>query len=857
MANPWDDDEIIAPAAPRAANRTFYNPPQVPSSLDVGGLYGSFRQTFPGARVTSTRRSPEENARLPNSAPDSFHLTGEAWDAVPASPDEERALVAWGTGNGLQVKVERAPYHVHFEPPARGIATSTIDGGGAGSTGGNPWDGDEIIDADAVALDEPAGDFPTTYRTDDSGRLEIDIVGATGNATPEEEAAWAQMVDKAARPADTRAQMVADERRRVVDDMSGGERFIVGAGKSVDDTIRGTKQLAAMSWGNQSAVAADMLERAGLSDAAAFLRSNVSAPAYDTYTREIEAERQAREANAPLMDTWQGMAGNVVGTGVQYIGPGGVAKLATRVPAIARSTAAPVINQFAAMALPTSVRGNALLGAGIGAVQPVVSEGERGTNVLVNAGGGAAGTMLVPVAGAVVRGGQRVVPAMREASQKRAAARVINEFAENPAALRAAAANPQTIVQGTRPTLAETSEDLGLAGLQDTLASTSRDFGVALTRRQQSNNLARVEAIRAAFGGADDAAAAAIREERDRAAATAARALRNVRNPPPPAPAAPQSNPFGSLGGVPVPPPPVTQPALVISLEPVDKALTALAAKADRRPAVQSALQYVRSLTREPVRSADEAWNLRKTIGDLMDGKLGGDQAAATTARRELMVVRGILDREMAKAYPGWGKFLREYKGASRVADQVDVGSELLATGRAVRASTNDPQLTAAAFSRAAGNMDRTVQRATGFRRASADRTLTTQQLQAVDDVRRDLERFARTQQDALPANSATVRRATGANEVRDAVGPVGAAMVEPASGAAMLVLNSVRKNYGEKVMGVVQEAMLDPARAAEILATLDPTVRQRVLRQVAPYVQRALSSAGVSLPATVSAGED
>jgi hypothetical protein len=167
----WDDE----PAAPKPRarpNREFHNPAKVPASLNMGELYGSFRTQFPSARVTSTRRTPEENARLPNASPDSFHLTDQAWDAVPGAPNDERALIDWGTSNGLQVKVEREPYHVHFEPPARDIAVGGIS---------TP----PQIDLAAVQWDEEAPEVG----------LELDIMGGSV-ATPEQIASDAALVDR-------------------------------------------------------------------------------------------------------------------------------------------------------------------------------------------------------------------------------------------------------------------------------------------------------------------------------------------------------------------------------------------------------------------------------------------------------------------------------------------------------------------------------------------------------------------------------------------------------------------------------------------------------------------------------------
>lgn len=84
--------------------------------------------------------------------------------------------------------------------------------------------------------------------------------------------------------------------------------------------------------------------------------------------------------------------------------------------------------------------------------------------------------------------------------------------------------------------LAEETLDPGIAQL-------TRQYSTELGDLYRANNNARVDYLSGAFGGADDAAAAAIREGADREAAGAARQLRGVVNPPP------ANNPFSGVGG--------------------------------------------------------------------------------------------------------------------------------------------------------------------------------------------------------------------------------------------------------------------------------------------------------------------
>lgn len=514
--------------------------------------------------------------------------------------------------------------------------------------------------------------------------------------------------------------------------------------------------------------------------------------------RQQAEEADFRKLDAPLNATAAGLTGNIVGTVGQLLGPG----LALR------GTSA------AAAFLPRTIAGNASQGAAFGAAQPTVNEGERAGNIGIGAALPAAAMSALRAGGAGLSALSRLSPAVTQGQQSRAAADVLNQFAADPAALRAGATSPQTLVPGSVPTLAEASGDVGLAGLQRTLANVP-EFGNALFQRGTQNNRARVSAVEGAFGGADDAAATAVRTTRDQAAR---RTLRPIERVP------------------------------LRSIEPVAKGVDRIADRFQANHAVRDAMQAVREeLPR--IRTVGDAHSVRQFIGQLIGGQVEG-KAGAKLAKRELMAVQTLLDREMRSAFPEWGTFLREFKGASRQADQIDVGAELLATGRAVRGATNEPVLSPAQFSRAAENLDRTVQRATGFRRATAARTLTPEQQQTVDAVRRDLERFSRAQTDGKAVGSNTVQNAIGGNSFQSAVGPVGAAMIEPVSGIAVLGLNQMRAKFGAKVADLVQEAMLDPARAAEILASVPTGQRAEVVRAAARLIPRAGGTAGVVAPA-------
>lgn len=583
--------------------------------------------------------------------------------------------------------------------------------------------------------------------------------------------------------------------------MSGGQLFRAGLGSSFAATGQGLKQLALS--------AARNLTQTGYED------TDVSRAIGSAEQAAMGQEAERRQLTAPLMDTGAGFAGNVTGNVAQIVGPGVTLKGAAMVPQLSRL--APALEAGGGALLPTTVRGSTASGAGFGAAQPRVEGESVGQNMAVGAGAGALGAGLPRVAQAVGRRVASVSPAISQGMQERAAGEALEQFAQDPAAMRAALANaPRELVPGSMPTTAELTGDIGLGGLQRTLANTP-EFGNELALLREANNRARVAAVEGAFKGAS------------KEAEQAATALRNLE-------ARQTLRPIGSIS--------------VGNAQPIATGVARLIEKNQSAPAVREALEAVQAELPN-LKTVQDAHNLRQYIGQLMSGAIE-NKAGGKLAKKELMTVQSLLDRQMREAFPDWGKFLRDYRAASKDIDQIKVGRNLLGRAMATEAEGGIPNLSAAQFSRAAGNMDQTVQQSTRFRGARADTTLTPEQAKVVDQVRQDLQRFARTQERGRAVGSNTAQNIIAGGRVQDVVGPVGAAVIEPVSGVAMLALNQMRKTYGDKVAAIVNEAMLDPNRAAEILAKLPPKSRRAITRQIAPLLNQAGSVSGRATPAAV-----
>lgn len=487
----------------------------------------------------------------------------------------------------------------------------------------------------------------------------------------------------------------------------------------------------------------------------------------------------------------------------------------------------------------------------------------------------------------------RLSPAITRAMQEQQAGNVLRQFASDPQSL--VGIQPQQLVPGSMPTLAEATGDTGLAGLERSLANLP-DFGPQLAQRRLANNAARVGAVRSAFNGADNDAAAALRQQTREAEGPVIAEIKRQ---------------TGAQGGK------ITRwidrtlnspnfrgnPEVEQSLGRVRQLVTDPLTDADRISAARGVAQDW--LSRPRVRNDDfrhmqearkllwrtdandlTAEELVKELGRLKPKNLSA-QAAIKDMQRSLKVaergkqdvaslynarkhvtqnlmpkasgetmiaLRGAvqqLDKQILEVAPTYKTYLADYAAGMRKADQAAVGAKLLGGSNSARAADDNPVMNAT-FLRRASDMDATTRAATGFGRATASKTLTGDQMTIVDRVRRDLERQARALSDGKAVGSNTVQNAIGGNTLQSAVGPVGAAAVDPASGIAMLAINQLRKTYGERTMAVVQEVMLNPDRAADLLGRLPSKRRQAVMSAIRQLPKVSSSIGRASIPIAV-----
>lgn len=581
---------------------------------------------------------------------------------------------------------------------------------------------------------------------------------------------WAEYSQRPAKKEKERAP-------RATDNMSGLDRFRAGIGKSLVDTGTGLAQVALR---NLTPQVPEFITRAGDR-----VEQAIGSPTFSNARRAVfgayNAPRQGlerkvaerREIDKDLMDTGAGLAGNVVGTLAQLAAPG----------IAARGTAT------APLLLPTSVRGSVAQGAVFGSAQPVASQGEVLENAGIGAGGGLLGAAIPAAAGRAVQAVKQVGAPFTQRGTEEAAARVIRGFAEDPARL---VRNPSS-VPGVQRTLAEETLDPGIAQLQRAVSARE---GAPFDSLRRGNNAARVGAIRQFAGDeADIAAAEAARDAateslRERAFAEGADTL--ARNQQADALMLPASSGINQLR----------------------QGIRSIARSGAGNPNVQNATNAVSKALDQTGDSVGGLYNVRKYIGDLLNGSASGDDASARAASRELIQIREMIDQNLADRAPTFPQYLDAYRSASEPINRMQAGQEFLrrASAGLMDPTTGTEVLLPNKFGQGVRNLDSIAEGATGFSKATADRVFQPSDLATIGNINDDLARQAFADTAARGSGSDTFQKLATNGDILGAVQELGVNI--PGSGVIRMLGSAGRDRVNRQLV----EILTDPARAQDVL---------------------------------------
>lgn len=470
---------------------------------------------------------------------------------------------------------------------------------------------------------------------------------------------------------------VSDRRLSPTTGMSTTQRVLSGIGKSMADTGRGIKQAGTQGAMLGIGLQAALLNRLGLPGNEVVREYGL--PLQESLAQQQQAEMDRRVTDSPLLQTPAGMAGNVGGTAVQFLGPGA---------ALRGSKVAPLL-------MPRTVGGNAAQGALLGLLQPATSGEGRVANAGVGAGAGMLGALAPAAVGSVVR---KVRGPNISRTQKRAGRAIIDALQGRPFA------PSRSAVPGVTLPLGEATLDPGLIRLEDSLR-TNPETSAMFSPLDLNNNSARVEQLRKIAGGPGEMAAAAQARS---AAADPLYAAASVQS----ANIDPQMQ--ATLNRL---PPSVMNTARRLAV------MDGSTIPKEAQEMTGQQLHYVKL-------ALDNA--LSKT----------GPGSMGNVERRLLMQAKDDLTTGISAAIPAYGQAMDQYAALSKPINRMQFGEELLQRGRAAQDDAlGNPLLQPGRFGRAMQNIDDVAQSATGFDRATARGLLSPEQFSMLGAINDDLRR--------------------------------------------------------------------------------------------------------------------
>lgn len=513
-----------------------------------------------------------------------------------------------------------------------------------------------------------------------------------------------------------------------------------------------------------------------------------------------EDVEEARQLDAPLMQSNAGGMGNLGGLAAQLIGPGAVAKGVQGVATGAGMLRTAKVAGAAGRALlPTGALGNIAQGAALGAIQPTTRKESRAGNAALGAVGGGLGYMVPGVARGVRA---TLIDPLTDAGNDRIIGNTLRRFANNPDAIGRA---PQSSVPGLRYTLAEATQDPGIAALERAAMSDPK-VASELALRQAANNRARVQALEGIAGQAGDIEAAT----QARAAATA----------------------------------PLYQSATSMPVL-IDDGLKELM----KRPSIQRGIARAQKFAQEQgtklpkspeLMSGQHLQYIDQALSDMI-GKASKSKSYQRMLKQTQSDLRGWMEAQM----PDYLAAQQQFRALSRPIDQMKVGQRMLDQGApgAFDPTDGTPILRSDAVLRMANDLDTTAARATGFRGARADNILSPQQRQTISGVADSLARKQQAQTLAKPVGSNTMQNLYSQNLMSQFGLPDAMSNLGPV-GRLGGILDSGMKLAGvpERLQARLAEVLADPSKAQAILGRLPRKDREILQRAIASGVGRGVA---------------
>lgn len=540
--------------------------------------------------------------------------------------------------------------------------------------------------------------------------------------------------------------------------MSSYDKFMAGVGKALTDLGRGTGQLV------------------GLVD------------------QKSIAEAKARDV--ALMNTGSGTAGNIAGNIAPF--------LATSfIPGANTYTGAATIGTIGGLLQPQA-QGNV-------ALEKLKDAGYGG---LLSVGGKAAGDAIA----ATYNAGKGILAPFFKKGQEGIVGRTLNRFATNADDV-VNAASKQSPLPGYQQTLAEVTQDPGIANLQR--AAASGDARAALGEVDMSNLQAVKNAIKNIAG--DDATMAAAMDARDSAAnALYGKAFQSDAMRRDLARQALADRTAAITGGGLL----TTKGTAQASANIADDLSTPGLRELAKRPAFQSAIEQAKRLAADkgdeigdPLQSLQGLHYIKLALDDMLEGN--ATNALGRNAKASVAGMKTKLLDEIGKIAPTYDAARSAFADMSRPINQMQVGQYLYdKVSPALEDFGAQPGARAASFAQALRNAPATVKSATGMARPLTD-IMSPEQMATLEATGKVLAQRASAQNLGKAVGSNTAQNLASGNLMRQIAGPIG--LPQSFSEAAVLPTLLRPVQWGMKaqepaIQDLLAEALANPKMAADLM---------------------------------------
>lgn len=526
--------------------------------------------------------------------------------------------------------------------------------------------------------------------------------------------------------------------------MSGLEKFAAGMGKTYTGLARGTQQalLAPFEGGAVGKRQAELSSQ----------------------------EAEARRLDAPLSATGAGKAGEIIGGATAF----------------APAAFIPGANTYA---------GSAAIGTLMGALQPTAEPGERTKNMAIGGAAGFGSQAVGRLLASLMQGGKALVEPLTAGGQDKIAGRTIRSFAGGPVK-PAPAATP-----GWQPTLAEATQNPGVAVLQRGAESANPETARLLAERTFGQNAAAMDALEQIAG-----------TPQQRSMAEGVRSY------------------MGGLYDTATSK--AIDPAVAASVRPQ---IDSLMARPAMKQAAARAAQIFdeRQLAQVDAGSVQGLQMLKQSLDDIIERAGSATSSIGKNELRALQQTRSDLISTMQQLAPDLRSADAIYAGLSRPVNEMAAGkvlTEKLRPALMDYAPGAPARLNAQQYANAMRNLEELLPGMTGYPGSTVANTFTPQNQQTMTGVAQDLAKRAAVADMARGPGSNTAQNLSTRNILRQVMGPLG--MPEKWAESTMLQtllkpLNLIYGGVGENAaQRRLAEALLDPQLAAK-LAAAQPAGKQ------------------------------